>query len=127
MSESITIARPYAKALFEHALEKKALAKWSDILTALAETTCNSLVQDFVNNPQSLPAQQIELLMSVVEKYSAEQQEIKILLNLLVENKRLLLLAEIKALYEVHRADQEKTLSVDVVSFAELSASQLHQ
>ena len=37
MSDSTTIARPYAKAIFEYALGEKKLAEWSDHLLNLAQ------------------------------------------------------------------------------------------
>ncbi|PYD07325.1 F0F1 ATP synthase subunit delta, partial [Pseudomonas syringae pv. syringae] len=42
----------------------------------------------------------------------------------LTTNKRLMLLPEIEALYEVYRAEQEKILEVDVVSYSELTPAQ---
>ena len=35
MSNTTTIARPYAKAIFEHALAAKKLGQWSEILHEL--------------------------------------------------------------------------------------------
>ena len=54
----------------------------------------------------------------------AEQHALVNLITLLATNKRLMLLPEIKALYEVYRAEQEKTLVVDVVSYSHFSAAQ---
>ena len=36
MSDSITIARPYAKAIFKHALTSKKMHEWSTYLQGLA-------------------------------------------------------------------------------------------
>lgn len=127
MSESITIARPYAKAIFEHARDKQALGEWSVILDELAAAAAHPQIVDFINNPQSLPNQQVELMMAVVEKHASVKQEIEHFISLLVQNKRLTLLPEINALYEHHRAEQEKTLSVDVIAYAELSPAQLQK
>ncbi|KTD14031.1 F0F1 ATP synthase subunit delta [Legionella israelensis] len=130
MSDSTTIARPYAKAIFEHALDKNKLPEWSKILHVLAESATLQEAADFISNPEATDEQRIELLMTVVrDKYSNESdlQAIHNLLCLLAHNKRLLLLPDIKVLYEMYRAEQEKTLSVDIVSFSKPSDSQLQQ
>jgi F-type H+-transporting ATPase subunit delta len=45
MAEAITIARPYATAIFRLAKEKKALAKWSDELALIAAVADNAQVK----------------------------------------------------------------------------------
>ena len=127
MSDSTTIARPYAKAIFESALEEKKLAEWSQYLSVFAYTVLDSLANQFIANPASTNEQQIELLLSVLCSKDKENKSLINLINLLTINKRLMLLPEIKALYEVHRAEQEKTLGVDVISFSELSSAQEKQ
>ncbi len=127
MSDSTTIARPYAKAIFEHALLEQKLAQWSEYLLALAQAVLDSNASQFITNPASTPEQQIELLHSACNVSAQEIQPLSNLISLLAVNKRLLLLPEIKALYEVHRAEQEKTLEVDVISYSDVSAAQQHQ
>ena len=127
MSDSTTIARPYAKAIFESALAEKKLAEWSQYLSVFAYTVLDSLANQFIANPASTNEQQIELLLSVLCSKDKENKSLINLINLLTINKRLMLLPEIKALYEVHRAEQEKTLGVDVISFSELSSAQEKQ
>lgn len=127
MSDSTTIARPYAKAIFEHALLEQKLAQWSEYLLALAQAVLDSNASQFITNPASTPEQQIELLHTACNVSAQEIQPLSNLISLLAVNKRLLLLPEIKALYEVHRAEQEKTLEVDVISYSDVSAAQQHQ
>lgn len=122
MSDSTTIARPYAKAIFEHALAEKNLAQWSEHLLMLAQAVLNPQASQFIGNPASTEEQQIELLQSVCG--GKDNKSLNNLITLLAANKRLLLLPEIKALYEVHRAEQEKTLDVDVISFSTVSSAQ---
>ena len=71
--------------------------------------------------------QQIELLQSVSRSKVQTDESLNNLIALLATNKRLMLLPEINALYEVHRAEQEKTLAVDVISFSEVSPAQQKQ
>jgi F-type H+-transporting ATPase subunit delta len=127
MSECTTIARPYAKAIFEQALDEDKLAEWSERLQILAETVLTSEVSGFIANPVSTQEQQVELLQAVSYSTLKEDKSLNNLITLLALNKRLMLLPDIKALYEAHKAEQEKTLSVDVSSFSAVSEKQQQQ
>lgn len=127
MSDSTTIARPYAKALFEYALAGDKLAQWSDDLSVLAHAVLDTNAAQFIANPASTTEQQIELLRAVCDIKDDTNQPLSNLIQMLAVNKRLLLLPEIKALYELHRAEQEKTLGVDVVSYSDVSPAQQQQ
>lgn len=129
MSETTTIARPYAKAIFQHALAAKQLATWSTVLHDLATAVISSEAEQFINNPMSTTQQKAALLQSVCAK-STDKRDLSAVENLvclLASNKRLLLLPDIYAQYEVLRAEQEKTLTANVSSFTELSLSQQQQ
>ena len=52
MAEAITIARPYATAVFRLAKEKKALAKWSDELALIAAVSDNAQVKALIDDPK---------------------------------------------------------------------------
>lgn len=127
MSDSTTIARPYAKAIFEHALAEKKLAEWSEYLLLLAQSVMTPLAAQFIASPASTDAQQVDLLLSVCNEKVKEDSAVSNLVILLAANNRLMLLPEINALYEVHRAEQEKTLVVDVISFSTVSSAQQEQ
>lgn len=127
MSDSTTIARPYAKAIFEHALAEKKLAQWSDYLFVLAQAVLDPNASQFIANPASTTEQQIALLEALCPIKDKENKPLANLISLLATNKRLMLLSDIKVLYEVHRAEQEKTLDVDVISFSDVSSVQQQQ
>lgn len=126
MSNMTTLARPYAKAIFEYANAEKNLSSWSEILLNLSQIVLAPEVQAFIANPLSKVEQQTELLMSIFSKF--ENNTVKLatenLLALLAENKRLPLLPDISAQFEALRAEQEKTLAVTVSSFSSLSDEQ---
>lgn len=124
MSDSTTIARPYAKAIFEHALAEKKLAQWSEYLHILAHVVLSPQGFEFITNPASTHEQHNELLQSVCISKVKEDKSLNNTIALLAANKRLMLLPEIKVLYEAHRAEQEKTLDVDVISFSTVSIAQ---
>lgn len=120
MPDTTTIARPYAKAIFEYALAVNKLSQWSEILQTLAVSVMNQEATQFITNPAATEAQQKELLMApFVNAGNSELKAIENLISLLATNKRLMLLPDIKVLFEALRAEQEKTLVVKVRSFSE--------
>lgn len=129
MSDNVTIARPYAKAIFNHALESKQLAAWSIVLQDLAQVVLDPNASRFICNPENSIELQSQLLLFVIEKstHAAQTDPIKNLVHLLTTNKRLLLLPDICAQFEALRAEQEKTLTVQVSSFATLTGEQEQQ
>ena len=127
MSDATTIARPYAKAIFKHALEAKCLSEWSATLHALAQAVLQPDTTNFICNPATTPELQTQLLLAIFSKKSNSSEMMKTLENvvgLLAENKRLLVLPDICVQYDVLRAEQEKTLTANVASFVALSDAQ---
>lgn len=125
MSDTITIARPYAKAIFEHAQDVNKLSEWSEILLTLSIVASMEQVKRFVSNPAVTSEQQIELMSAPLEKITGSEAEHVInLLSILAYNKRLEVLPEICQLFEALRAEAEKTLTVKVSSHSILTAAQ---
>lgn len=122
MADSVTIARPYAKAVFELASAQNKLSLWLDYLNTMA-----ALVQDknaiaFLTNPQSRVSDHTELLMYVLSESKIEVlPEVKNFIQTLASNKRLLILPQISELFETMRAEALKTIVVEVSSYLELS------
>ena len=129
MADSITVARPYAKALFELALEQQQVAAWSIMLTCLEQVIADPQAVDFIRNPASTPEQQCELLQAVLLKQHAMKglPSVESFLLLLAENKRLLTLPSISTLFHQLQAEHEKTLDVEVMVYAPLTAAQEQQ
>jgi F-type H+-transporting ATPase subunit delta len=122
MSEAITTARPYAQAAFEEAQKLGDLKGWSEMLLSLAEVISHPEVRAVVTSPRFLKAQVENLIKGVLGSQAKPQQ--RNFARILVDNQRLLLLPEIIALFEVLRAEAEKTVNVEVDSAFELSAAQ---
>lgn len=126
MSDMTTIARPYAKAVFEYSLAAKNMAAWSKLLNALALAVLDPHAKEFLDNPATMIERKCEILNSVAVK-SLTGTELKAAENfivLLAENKRLMALSDISVQFEALRAEQEKTLQVHVVSYSPLSQEQ---
>lgn len=122
MSESITIARPYAQAAFEEAQKQPDLKSWSEVLLSLAEAVTHAEIRTVINSPLVDKSQLANLLSDLLGGHAKPQQ--MNFIRLLIENQRLLLLPEIAAIFEVLKAESEKIVNVEVDSAFELSAAQ---
>jgi F-type H+-transporting ATPase subunit delta len=122
VAEQATIARPYAKAAFETALPARALAEWSQGLTIAAEIVVDPRVTELIKNPELPPADIAGFIIGVAAaKLDARMQNF---VRVLAENRRLLLLPQILAHYEMMRADVENTVDVEVISAVKLDPAQ---
>lgn len=125
MSEPVTVARPYAKALFDYAKHKEALDTWSSLLHALSCVVSDSQASAFIHNPEASTDQIIRLLNDMLAEVPNEASEaLTRLITLLVHNKRTECVPAMYQLFEELKAAHEKTLQVTVKSFAPLSAAQ---
>lgn len=121
MAEVNTVARPYTKAAFEYALDKGNLDQWSATLALAAAAAEDEKVARVLGNPALTDAQKADLLVSICE--DADEAG-KNFLRLLAENKRLAALPEIYSQFAKLKADQEKSLDVEVTTAFELQDEQ---
>jgi len=119
MSNYTTIARPYAKAIFEIALQQKAISAWANLLQFASAVVNDARVQALLDNPQSSAKQRYDFLVKTCAKVMMKEGEN--LLKLLAEKNRLTVIPEINALFEAYRAEQEKQVKAEVVSAFPLS------
>ena len=122
MSEAITTARPYAQAAFEEAQKLGDLKGWSEVLLSMVEVVNHPEFRELVSNPR-VAKSQLESLMDAFLGSQAKVQQ-RNFIRVLVDNQRLLILPEIAAIFEMLRAEAEKTVNVVVDSAFELSAEQ---
>ena len=123
MSEYTTIARPYAKAIFAHALSVDKLELWSQLLQGFALICIDEQAADFLDNPVTSVDQRATLFTIIPDLIKAgdEAEQANNFILLLAENRRIDVLPEIARLYAQFRADYEKTLEVMVRTFKPLS------
>jgi len=123
MAEISTLARPYAKAAFQVALQDSSLDAWSKMLVMSAAITVNEKVGALLTDP-SLSSERLAAIF--IELCGDELNDKgKNFINLLAENKRLVLLSAISDQFDALKANQEKTLNVEVTSAYELSSDTL--
>ncbi|MGA7538425.1 MAG: F0F1 ATP synthase subunit delta [Steroidobacteraceae bacterium] len=122
MADKSTIARPYAKAAFEAARDRKRLAPWSQALRTAAAVIRDSRVESLLGNPRVTPQ---ELAALVIEIAGSElDEEGRNFVRTLADNRRLVLLPEISALFDELKSASEGIIEVTVTSAAPLDEAQ---
>lgn len=118
MAELSTLARPYARAAFEYARDAGDMPSWSSQLAMAAAVASDAQVSLVLNDPALTAEQQAQALIQVCgEELGAHAANF---INILASNKRLPLLPEISALFEQYKANQEKSVDVEVRTAFEL-------
>ncbi len=114
MSDLITIARPYAEAVFVRAAETDALDSWAEMLDFLSAVVSDPSVADIIVNPAVEHDRRLQLLLDVgAEQLSEEGQN---LLRVLVENDRLPVLPDIATLFHKMKSEHDGAIDVEVIS-----------
>ena len=119
MIEPITLARPYARAAFEHARGADELAQWQDALVQLAAVTRDEKVSVMLKGPNQTAEQRAENLAALVG--DSLPLSVVNLLMIMSDNGRLGLLPEVSALFEQFKQAVESTVAVVVTSAYPLS------
>lgn len=125
MSDINTIARPYAKAVFESAVEHKLLEDWSLQLKNLALIVKNEHMLPLLSNPLIAKEELVKLICEIAGR--SLNEEGKQLISLLAEKKRLNILPAIANHYENYLAEFERTIDVRVVSAFPIDQTRLQK
>jgi F-type H+-transporting ATPase subunit delta len=125
MAELVTIARPYAEAVFAIAKERNALTRWSDTLTLLVTVYDDPQLQAAIANPKVTKADIERLLLAVCgERIDADARNF---IQLLVENGRLPAVAEIRRMFELLKSEDEGMVEVQISSAFPLEGQELEK
>jgi F-type H+-transporting ATPase subunit delta len=112
MSQTLTLARPYARAVFAMARAQQRLPQWSAMLGFAARAVAEPQVQALLGNP-TLPAQ---ALADVVAPVGDVDPQFTQFLSVLAENGRLAVLPEIAGLFDTLRAEDERLVKATITS-----------
>ena len=129
MAEPVTIARPYAEAVFKLACERGTLSAWSGALANIDGVVADARVQACIRDPK-VSAQQLEGLvlgvLSVVmsDKLSGDARNF---VQVLVQNNRLDLTPLIRSHYEALKREKEGVLEAKIISALPMSDEQVKQ
>ena len=123
MLEKATIARPYAEAAFDQALEEGKLVDWSQMLGMLKLVIADANMRTVIKNPKLSSEQLYQFIVDVCG--NALSQTGKNFVKILVNAERIGLAAEIFALFEQKRAAAEGISEVDVITAYPLDDAQI--
>ncbi|MDH2925958.1 F0F1 ATP synthase subunit delta [Lonepinella koalarum] len=126
MSELTTIARPYAKAAFDFAVEqsatdKSAVQKWTEMLSFAAHVAENEQVQSFLTgsfSSQKVADTVISICGEQLDQYGQN------LIRLMAENKRLTALPAVFDEFQHYVKEHNAIAEVQAISAKPLNATQ---
>ncbi|MBP7980869.1 MAG: F0F1 ATP synthase subunit delta [Tolumonas sp.] len=118
MSEVTTIARPYAKAAFDFAVEQKAVDSWLEMLVFAAEVSKDSTLQQVIHSsiaPDQLAQLFIQICGEQLNEYGHN------LIKVMAENGRLSVLPDVLVEFTALKAELDKEVEAVITSAAALS------
>jgi F-type H+-transporting ATPase subunit delta len=124
MAETLTLARPYARAAFELAQEMGTLNEWWQALSFAASVAQDTRIVALCHDPRVQPQQLAALHRP--ESIGTDAPFARFL-DQLAEHSRLTLLPEIFALFDAHKRESESVLKVTVTSAMALEPAQTEQ
>jgi F-type H+-transporting ATPase subunit delta len=123
MAEVITLARPYAQAIYSLAKETDALDAWSGALAFLKSVANDATFQATVSAPDIQVTDVEDLFLSICSDQVTE--EVRNFIRLLVRNGRLSVLDDVAKQYESLKADDEGVVSAIIKSAFDLDETQV--
>lgn len=121
MSQTLTLARPYARAVFSLAREQGRLQQWSNLLAFAARAVAEPSVQAVLGNPRLNAQALVDVLVPPGDVDPLFVQ----FLSVLAENRRLAVLPEIVGVFDTLRAEDEHVVKATITSANALSESEL--
>ena len=125
MIEPTTLARPYARAAFEHARVAGDLAEWQTALMELAAIAAEPKVAAAMRDPNQSAAQRASTLSRLAGE--VVPPAVANLLATMADNGRLSLLPEVAMLFDQLKQSLESTVVVHVTSAYPLSDAETQQ
>ncbi|QHG92211.1 F0F1 ATP synthase subunit delta [Coxiella endosymbiont of Amblyomma sculptum] len=132
MALYLTLARPYASALFMVAKESNQLFLWLNILKTLTEFIKNKSVLSLINNP-NVPREKVKnILFELLCEKEPEiicdvRKKLGNFLQLLLDRKKLIVSSDIALLYKNLLNDSQGVLEAKAVSAFPLNSFQKKQ
>ncbi|WP_312984981.1 F0F1 ATP synthase subunit delta [Atlantibacter sp.] len=124
MSEFVTVARPYAKAAFDFAVENQSVDRWQDMLAFAAEVTKNEQMAELLSGALA-PETLAESFIAVCgDQLDAHGQN---LIKVMADNGRLKVLPDVLEQFIRLREAREATVEVEVTSATALNEEQLEK
>lgn len=112
MAELITIARPYAEAVFGVAHEDASYEAWSEVLAMLAHIAKDQTVADIVTHPKIDAVEIMQFLREMLD--SRMTDKVQNLIATVLENRRFAIFPHLFDQYEMMRAEHENVAKVTI-------------
>ncbi|MCC6610449.1 MAG: F0F1 ATP synthase subunit delta [Burkholderiales bacterium] len=125
MAEIATIARPYAEAVFKLAESGGQFDPWAALLGRLSQAIEHPDVRACIGNPNVSAAKLTDVLVSVMG--AGVSAEAKNFVQLVVANRRLEAVGEIRALYEDMVNERKGVVDAEITSAFPLEDAQLEE
>jgi F-type H+-transporting ATPase subunit delta len=128
MADFGTVARPYARAIFDVASDANALDAWSRALAAAAVVASDHEARAYLNRPELRATERAEFLAQILNGVADAEplttSEGTTRLALLTENDRLDALHEVSAQFDQLKAARENRVNVQVVAASAIDGTQ---
>ena len=118
MSEVITVARPYAKAAFDVAVEQKTLDKWLSMLTFATEVAKNDTMKNLLGGVMAAESLGELFIQICGEQLDKNGQN---LIRVMAENGRLSVLSAVLDEFIALKSELDKQLDAEVCSASPLN------
>ena len=126
MTDYITVARPYAKAVFLIAKEENTISGWSNLLAVLDELSADVEASDFISRPDFSLQEKTQFLQTAVAtllKRKLTNQEANFL-SVILSAKRYDVFPSIRQAYDEMVLSDESIIEVELVSAFEVKESE---
>lgn len=123
MAETVTIARPYAQAVFRLAKETGSQMAWTERLQRLATIVQDHEMSKVIGNPKFSAQQVADLLISLTGE--ASNKELTGFVALLSENERLSVMPQICEIFEQLNSEDEGIQDALITSAYPIGDAQL--
>jgi len=121
MAEFTTIARPYAKAAFDFAVESNNVDSWLEMITFMGQVASDDAVVSMLK-ATTAANEAADLMIKIGGEQLNEHGQN--LIKIMAENERLSVLPEVADLFTEYCAEHQKSITADVVSASALTAAQ---
>ena len=129
MDELRTIARPYAKAVFDVAAASSSLTEWSDFLKQCAGLLENNEIKALIKAPGTNKKKVAEIFYDSatlgLEVHDSSQKHFLNLIQILSINRRLHIIKELHKQYDQKKRELEKTTEVTLTASAPVEEKEL--
>ena len=125
MIEPTTLARPYARAAFQYAVDNGAVDSWHGALETLAAVVADPTVAEVLDDPASTAAQRADTVSAVLgDDIPAGVAQF---VAVMAENHRLMLAAEVAVLFAELKSALDAAANVTVTSAFDVPGATLEQ